>query len=155
MSGGAARPGGAAVPSGSQRVRRRDRHGRGLRGPLAPPTSPATVPRADAFGDLVVTAVDRLEPRWGPRLAAVDVEIRDAPDVGADVDEVPLAEHRAARGARPTAVLVVYRRPVELRAPDRLARVDLVRDLVAEQLANLLGMSPADLDPTYDDRADD
>jgi hypothetical protein len=75
--------------------------------------------------------------------------------VGPDVDEVPLAEHRAPRGARPTAVLVVYRRPVELRAPDRLARIDLVRDLVAEQLADLLGMSASDLDPTYDDRADD
>jgi hypothetical protein len=136
-------------------VRRRDRHGRGLRGPLAPPTSPATVPRADAFGDLVVTAVDRLEPRWGPRLAAVDVEIREAPDVGPEVVEVPLAAHRAPRGQRPTAVLVVYRRPVELRAPDHLSRIDLVRDLVAEQLAELLGISPSELDPTYDDRADD
>jgi len=136
-------------------VRRRDRHGRGLRGPLAPPSSPATVPRADAFGDLVVAAVDRLEPRWGPRLAAVDVEIHDVPDVGPDIDEVPLAEHRTSRGATPTAVLVVYRRPVELRAPDHLARVDLVRDLVAEQLGDLLGMSPSELDPTYDDRAVD
>jgi hypothetical protein len=46
----------------------------------------------------------------------------------------------------------VYRRPVELRAPDRPARVDLVRDLVAEQLADLLGLDPADLDPGYDER---
>lgn len=113
------------------------------------------MPRSDAFGDLVVTAVDRLEPRWGPRLAAVDVEIHDAPHVAAGAVEVPLAEHRASRGQHPTAVLVVYRRPVELRAPDHLSRVDLVRDLVAEQLAELLGMAPSDLDPTYDDRADD
>jgi len=113
------------------------------------------VPRADAFGDLVVSAVDRLEPRWGLRLAAVDVEIRDAPDIGPEVVEVPLAAHRAPGGQRPTAVLVIYRRPVELRAPDHLSRVDLVRDLVAEQLAELLGVSPSELDPTYDDRADD
>jgi hypothetical protein len=33
--------------------------------------------------------------------------------------------------------------------------VDLVRDLVAEQLAELLGLSPSDLDPAYDDRAED
>jgi hypothetical protein len=130
--------------------RRRDRHGRGLRGPLAPASSPATVPRSDRFGDLVVAAIDRLEPRWGGRLAAVDVEIYDVPDVDAGIEEVPLAAHRHAAGAR-TATLVVYRRPVELRAPEHLARVDLVRDLVAEQLADILGVSPSDLDPAYDD----
>ncbi len=134
--------------------RRRDRHGRGLRGPLAPAASPATVPRSDRFGDLVVAAVDRLEPRWGTRLAAVDVEIYDVPDVGPDLDEVPLAGHRHAPGSR-TATVVVYRRPVELRAPEHLARVDLVRDLVAEQLADVLGQRPADLDPAYDDRDED
>lgn len=145
---------GARRPSGVPR--RRDRHGHGLRGPLAPPTSPATVPRADRFGDLVVAAVDRLEPRWGARLSAVDVEIRDVPGA-ADVErsgEVPLAGHRAPRG-QGTAVVVVFRRPVELRAPDHLARVDLVRDLVAEQLAEVLGVSPAELDPAYDDGRDD
>ena len=134
--------------------RRRDRHERGLRGPLAPATSPATVPRSERFGDLVVAAVDRLEPRWGARLTAVEVEIHDVPDVpDADVTEVPLAAHRHASGSR-TATIVVYRRPVALRAPDQLARVDLVRDLVAEQLADLLGVAPAELDPSYDDRDD-
>ena len=138
--------------------RRRDRHERGLRGPLAPAGSPATVPRSERFGDLVVAAVDRLEPRWGARLAAVDVEIVDVPDVPtaptADGPaEVPLAGHRHASGSR-IATIVVYRRPVELRAPDHLARVDLVRDLVAEQLADLLGVTPSELDPAYDERAD-
>jgi hypothetical protein len=132
--------------------RRRDRHERGLRGPLAPATSPATVTRSERFGDLVVAAVDRLEPRWGGRLTAVDVEIYDVPDVAdGDVTEVPLAGHRHASGSH-TATIVVYRRPVELRAPDQLARVDLVRDLVAEQLADLLGVTPVELDPSYDDR---
>jgi hypothetical protein len=134
--------------------RRRDRHGRGLRGPLAPASSPATVPRSDRFGDLVVAAVDRLEPRWGRRLAAVDVEIYDVPDVAGDLEEVPLAAHRQARGSR-TVTLVVYRRPVELRAPEHLARVDLVRDLVAEQLADVLGLRPSELDPGYDEREED
>ena len=138
--------------------RRRDWHARGLRGPLAPATSPATVPRSEQFGDLVVAAVDRLEPRWGPRLAAVDVEIVDVPDVPTapaldGLAEVPLAGHRHASGSR-VATIVVYRRPVELRAPDHLSRVDLVRDLVAEQLADLLGLSPSELDPSYDERTD-
>jgi hypothetical protein len=133
------------------RRRRRDRRGRGVRGPLAPPGSPAAVPRAERFGDLVVAAVDRLEPRWGPHLAALDVEVHDVPPASSPVPdaEVPLAAHRPARGARPPAV-IVYRRPVELRAPDRPARVELLRDLVAEQLAEILGLAPGDLDPGYD-----
>jgi len=137
-------------------VRRRDRHGRGLRGPLAPPASPATVPRADQFGELVVAAVDRLEPRWSPYLTAVDVEIVDIPrpEDAEALGEIPLAAHRPVRGELP-ATLVVYRRPVELRARERTARRDLVRDLVAEQLADLLGVAPGDLDPQYDDRDPD
>lgn len=135
---------------------RRDRHGRGLRGPLAPAGSPATVPRIERFGDLVAVAVERLEPRWGTRVRAVDVEVADAPPVTAadvaDGVEVPLAGHRVSTDGREVTV-VVYRRPVLLRAPDRPARVDLVRDLVAEQLAEALGLAPSDLDPGYDDRA--
>jgi hypothetical protein len=113
------------------------------------------VPRGDRFADLVADAVDRLEPRWGERLVAVDVEVVDVPVVtGQEApDEVPLAEHRVGPAPR-TATLVVYRRPVELRAPLHADRVDLVRDLVAEQLAEVLGTTPEDLDPSYDDRAE-
>lgn len=140
------------------RRRARDRHGRGLRGPLAPPTSPASVPRIERFGDLVADAVDRLEPRWRGHVASVDVEIQDAPPVTADLvdggGEVPLAGYRRGGASAPVTV-VVYRRPVELRAPERPARVDLVRDLVAEQLADALGLAPGDLDPAYDDRGDE
>jgi hypothetical protein len=145
--------------SARSRRHRRDRHGRGLRGPLAPATSPASITRTDRFGDLVADAVDRLQPRWSDRLQAVDIEIVDSPPVSAqDVAEgaeVVLAECRTetpAPGGRPVAVVTVYRRPVELRAPDRPARVDLLRDLVAEQLAEVLGVAPGDLDPGYDER---
>ena len=138
--------------SGSRPVAR-DRHGRGLRGPLAPPTSPLTSPRAEQFADLVVRAVDRLEPRWGAHLDEVDVSVVEAPDVGGDVVDVPLADH--VPGPRPrTVTVIVFRRPVELRAPERGARVELVRDLVAEQLADALGLAPADLDPDYVDPDD-
>lgn len=141
---------------------KRDRHGRGLRGPLAPPSSPAYVPRMERFGDLVADAVDRLEPRWRAHVRAVDVEVQDSPPVTAadvaDGAEVPLAGYRLAPDPRSTTeapvTVVVFRRPVELRAPDRAAQVDLVRDLVAEQLADALGLAPGDLDPSYDDAGD-
>ncbi len=121
---------------------------------MAPPTLPVVVPRSERFGDLVVAAVDRLEPRWGERLGAVDVEIREAPVITRGVTEVPLAGYRRPRAGGP-ATLVVYRRPVELRAVEYADRIDLIRDLVAEQLAELLGTTPGALDPAYDDRAGD
>lgn len=141
---------------------KRDRHGRGLRGPLAPASSPAYVPRMERFGDLVAEAVDRLEPRWRAHVRAVDVEVQDSPPVSAqdvaDGADVPLAGYRLAADRRSSAeapvTVVVFRRPVELRAPERAARVDLVRDLVAEQLADALGLAAGDLDPSYDDRDD-
>jgi hypothetical protein len=109
--------------------------------------------RGERFGDLVVDAVDRLRPRWSPYLSAVDVEIVEVPrpEDAEVLGEIPLAGHRRATGTRPAA-LVVYRRPVELRAKDPGARRDLVRDLVAEQLADLLGLEPGALDPEYEDR---
>jgi predicted Zn-dependent protease with MMP-like domain len=127
---------------------RRDRHGRGLRGPLAPPTSPLTAPRAEQFGAVVVAAVDRLEPRWSPHLDAVDVEVLDVPPPVTGVVDVPLSTHRV--GPRPRQVtVVVYRRPVLLRAAERAERATLVRDLVAEELSDALGLAPEDLDPGY------
>lgn len=146
---------GRAYAAGMQRGRvRRDRHGRGLRGPLAPPSSPLTVPRTDQFGELVARAVERVEPRWAPHLDAVEVEVTEAPSPDADADEVVLAEHRQGPGPR-TVTLVLHRRPVELRAPERRARIDLVRDLVAEELAAALGLEPVDVDPSYDVDGDD
>jgi hypothetical protein len=130
--------------------RRRDRRERGVRGGIAPAGSPTATTRAERFDDLVVAAVDRLEARWGPRLGSLDVEVHEVPAYDPAATDVVLAAHRRATASRPAAV-VVYRRPVELRAPDRLARQDLVRDLVAEQLAALLGVSPTEVDPAYDD----
>ena len=134
-------------------ARRRDRRGRGIRGPLVPVTTPLSVTRAARFAGLVMAAVERLEPRWGPLLAALDVDVLEVPPNGVEVSvrEVPLAEHRRGGHGR-APVIVVYRHPVELRAPDLLTRVELLRDLVTEQLAEILGMDPGELDPRYDGR---
>lgn len=51
-----------------QPVRRRDRRGRGPRGPLMPSTMPAYRTRAERFDDLVLDAVERLERRWTRQL---------------------------------------------------------------------------------------
>ncbi|MEU1472348.1 metallopeptidase family protein [Streptomyces sp. NPDC005761] len=127
------------------RPRRRDRHGRGMRGPVAPPQVPLSASRADSFRDLVQDSVERLERRW-PQLAEVDFVVLDVP---ATVEEtVPLGSALSAEKERP-AQIVIYRRPVEIRTKNRDERALLVHEVVVEQVAELLGLSPESVDPRY------
>ncbi|MCQ4046450.1 metallopeptidase family protein [Streptantibioticus rubrisoli] len=139
------------VPPPTQRAaRRRDRHGRGMRGPLAPPQVPLSVSRSDAFDDLVRDAAERLERRW-PQLAEVEFAVQDVPPPSPDIDSVPLGQliTAGASGRGPRNRIVVYRRPVEIRAKGRDERALLVHEVVVEQVAELLGLSPENVDPRY------
>ncbi|MFI9496095.1 metallopeptidase family protein [Streptomyces halstedii] len=127
------------------RPRHRDRHGRGMRGPVAPPQVPLSVSRADTFRDLVQDSVERLERRW-PQLADVDFLVLDVPV--ATEETVPLGSSLSAAKDRP-AQIVVYRRPVEIRTKSRDERALLVHEVVVEQVAELLGLSPESVDPRY------
>ncbi|MFF3767918.1 metallopeptidase family protein [Streptomyces sp. NPDC001922] len=138
------------------RPRRRDRHGRGMRGPIAPPQVPLSVSRADTFVDLVHDSVDRLERRW-PQLSDVEFLVREVPPPGGaeppgtgtwDDGTVPLGRMVAAQGDRP-ARIVIYRRPVEIRTKGRDDRALLVHEVVVEQVAELLGLAPESVDPRY------
>ncbi|MEU5167368.1 MULTISPECIES: metallopeptidase family protein [Streptomyces] len=127
------------------RPRRRDRHGRGMRGPVAPPQVPLSVSRAESFRDLVQDSVERLERRW-PQLTDVDFLVLDVP--GSLEETVPLGRALPAAKGQP-AQIVVYRRPVEIRTKSRDERALLVHEVVVEQVAELLGLSPESVDPRY------
>ncbi|GAA2977710.1 metallopeptidase family protein [Streptomyces fulvorobeus] len=127
------------------RMRRRDRHGRGMRGPVAPPQVPLSTSRSETFRDLVQDSVERLERRW-PQLADVDFQVLDVP--GTLGDTVPLGRAVSAGKGQPAQV-VVYRRPVEIRAKSRDERALLVHEIVVEQVAELLGLAPESVDPRY------
>jgi hypothetical protein len=78
----------------SGRVRRRDRHGRGLRGSLVPPDVPLHRTRSERFDDLVLLAVSQLEPRWEAELSGVEFGVEEIPPVipdGDDPEPIPLA----------------------------------------------------------------
>ncbi|WP_329282923.1 metallopeptidase family protein [Streptomyces sp. NBC_01451] len=132
--------------------RRRDRHGRGMRGPVAPPQVPLSASRAEAFADLVQDSVERLERRW-PQLSDFDFlvlevpQLEGSPEAWAD-ETVPLGGTIAAREGHPARV-VVYRRPVEIRTKGRDERAALVHEVVVEQVAELLGLTPDTVDPRY------
>jgi predicted Zn-dependent protease with MMP-like domain len=150
-------------PPATARIRRRDRHGRGLRGPLAPVGSPLYRSRAERFDDLVLQAVAQLEPRWESELAGVEFVVEEVPSADPpadqllpDADPVPLARldpaladpGNPARPARP-ARIVLYRRPLLARADGEDELGDLVLDVVIEEFAKLLGLDPQAIDPGY------
>lgn len=132
--------------------RTRDRHGRGVRGPLAWPAVPAMSTRREQFDDLVLDAADRLRPHLGTRHAALEFAVEDVPPQ----DPAPWEDRAAPLGRlirgtadRPPRV-VVYRRPVQARAHDEPDLADIVREVVTEQVAALLGVPPEELDPGLD-----
>lgn len=130
---------------------RRDRHGRGLRGPLVPQTLPSWRSRSDAFDEYVLDAVERLEHRWPDELEGIEFAVEDVPPSDPspwEHGEVPLGRFFPADGQLPHRI-VVYRRPVETRAGATRETTALVFDVVIEQVAHLLGMSPEQVDPRY------
>lgn len=136
--------------------RRRDRHDRGLRGPLAlanalsprPAAPPRPAGRAAFFDDAVRGAVDRVARRCPEALAGILVGVEDVPpfDPAWSGDRVPLA---AALDPTPLreAQVVLYRRPLEHRAATRRGLRILVYCTVVEQLSALTGRSVEEIDP--------
>lgn len=128
---------------------RRDRRGRGMRGPLAPRGSPAAASRAQRFDDYVLEAVDRLDRRLHDQLDQIEFAVQDVPALDDwDRDWVPLARAFAPVGALPARV-AIYRRPIESRSRGVRELRQLVQDVVVEQVAELLGVEPEQVDPTY------
>ena len=115
--------------------RRRDRHGRGLRGPLAGPnplvSRPARPPRpstpSEAFADAVHAAVERVARQCPEAVVdiAFGIEEVPGPELAWSGRQVPLALAVEATEDRPSQ-LVVYRRPLEHRASSRRGLQQLV-----------------------------
>ena len=143
-----------------RRVRRRDRHGRGLRGRLVPTDVPLYRSRAQQFDDLVLDAVARLEPRWEAELSGIEFAVQEVPDEeiqGDDLVPVPLARidpgeaDPSAHGGAQSPRIVLYRRPLLARAEDEEELSELIFDVVVEEVAELLGLDPDAIDPGYTD----
>lgn len=131
-----------------RRAKRRDRHGRGLRGPLAPPEVPISLTRSEKFDDLVREEVQRVVAPWTERLAGVEFAVEDVPHPAPEETRVPLSATREVDG---TPRVVIFRRPVESRAgasaQSERDLATLIHDLIVEEVATLLGIPPEDVDP--------
>jgi predicted Zn-dependent protease with MMP-like domain len=144
-------------PQPPRRPGRRDRHGRGLRGPtvLPGPLSPqgTRYPASPArhFDDLVLSIVGPIQDRLGAALGEVEFGVEEAPLLPADWDprEVPLATVVPATADAP-ARIVLFRRPIEHRAPTRSDLAGLVLAVIVEEVAALLDREPGEIDPRYE-----
>jgi predicted Zn-dependent protease with MMP-like domain len=156
----------ASDPTRARRVRRlRDRRGRGLRGRLTPPEVPLSRTRADQFDDVVREAVAHLDERWSAELAEVEFVVDEVPppepppDGDDDGDQINLESEPeqvrlsrlmpasgSGRNTRPPQI-VLYRRPLELRALDQDDLAELVLDVLIHEVADLLGVGPEVIDP--------
>ncbi|MDS1270386.1 metallopeptidase family protein [Lipingzhangella sp. LS1_29] len=128
---------------------RRERRGRGIRGPLTPGELPMTRTRAQLFDELVFDAVERLERRWARELASVEFTVENVPQVPPGItgeDGIPFSRLEGTHGGR-KARIVIYRRPVEIRTREPEEMAALVYDSVVEEVANLLGLEPETIDP--------
>jgi len=133
----------------------RDRRGRGLRGPEIVPLDPGTPERPtrrERFDQLVLDLVADLDARWHDRLGLVEYAVEDTPLIPDDWGDgtVPLSSLIRGTGAQATR-LVVFRRPIEHRARTRGDLEALVLTVLVEQVAELLGLPPEDVDPRYGD----
>lgn len=142
-------------------TRRRDRHQRGLRGPLVLPNPygatarpPRPAGRVEYFDDVVHAAVDKIAATCPDALVGVTFGIEDVPALPASWsdDRVPLAAAVEADPER-MAQVVVYRRPLEHRAATRRGLRILVHRTIVEQLSTLTGRPVRDFDP--EDPVDD
>jgi hypothetical protein len=119
-------------------------------GPLTPMGTPPRPGRWERFDAIVLDVVESLERRWADELAHVEVAVEEAPVLPPDWlgDTVPLASVvRRGDAVR----LVVFRRPIALRASVEADLAALVLTVVVEQVSELLGRPPYEIDPRYEE----
>lgn len=141
-------------------VKRRDRHGRGMRGPLTSPSSygpalrhPGSANRAEVFVDAVSEAINRVQVSCPEALVGIDIGVEDVPSAHTSGGRVPLAAATEASTVFP-ARIVIYRRPLEHRSATRRGLRILVHRTLVEQLSALTGRSVNDIDPQVDEDED-
>lgn len=122
-----------------------------LPGPLTPRGVPRTRTDRAVFDDIVVSVVERIERRWADELGLIEFAVEETPLVPDDwtVETVPLATLVRGTGSEPTR-LVLFRKPIDLRCDSRSDLAALVLAVLVEELADLLGKPPEEIDPDYD-----
>jgi predicted Zn-dependent protease with MMP-like domain len=126
---------------------------------LAPRRVPLASSPADRFDRLASEAVEHVEHRWREQLAGVEFAVDLVPSTDLDPANpamdgaiesggVLLAQILPGKGRTPTHI-VLYRKPIELRARGIEDLEDLLHDIVVQVIANYLGLEPEVVDPGF------
>ncbi|MGV9713526.1 metallopeptidase family protein [Gordonia sp. NPDC003424] len=147
----------AESPRVARPARVRDRRGRGLRSPLLPQYVPAFTSRADEFDAVALEAFAEIDSRWHDQLAGLDIAVDDIPRMlPRDPESIQWPDEVTADGAVPLARLIpagvdtlghptraqiiLFRRPLEIRAKRGADLLELVHEVLVQQVATHLGV---------------
>ncbi len=147
----------------ARRTRGRDRRGHGLRSPLLPQFVPAFTTRADAFDGVALEAFAEIDTRWHDQLAGLDIAVDEIPRMlPRDPESIQWPEEVTADGAVPLARLIpagidvhgqptraqiiLFRRPLEIRAKRGADLLELVHEVLVQQVATHLGVDEDTID---------
>lgn len=126
-----------------------------MRGPAVLPLAAGHLPpkprrEREVFDRLVLDIVTDIDERWSDHLGIVEYAVEDTPQLPDDWDSgaVPLSSLVRGTGTKPTR-LVIFRRPLERRAVDRADLEAMVLTVIVEQVSDLLGIPPAEVDSRY------
>ena len=126
----------------------RDRHDRGLRGPLIPHVAPIYENPSKTFERMLTHAVEDFGVRLGSEIEHLEIRLEEIPNNR----DLTLAENSVPLGrieiGNPTKI-VIYQKPIELRCKNLNAVDRLIRDTLADLIGLAIGIRPSDIDPDY------
>ncbi|WP_052047027.1 metallopeptidase family protein [Arcanobacterium sp. S3PF19] len=130
-------------------LRRRDIHGRGLRGPLFPENAPAGKTRPEVFDAFLSWELAKFSRHLGKRLEKYDFAVTDVPqnDPAPWEDGIPLGRFLPfERPAKIHGRILFYRIPIIRAAREEPSFTDFLHSIVAGQIASALGETAAAVD---------
>ncbi|MDO4630720.1 MAG: metallopeptidase family protein [Corynebacterium sp.] len=144
---------------------RRDRHGRGLRGPVLPFDTPRYRSRPALFDAAVLEAYAPIQQQFVMELDALDIAVDTIPRMRLNVDSdafppevvadgpVPLGRVIHAgidpRGRPTRARIVIFRMPIEQRIQGAKEQQELLTIVLTQLVAQYLNIQPEDIDPNF------
>ena len=144
---------------------RRDRHGRGVRGPLMPTKIPRYRRRPELFDAAVLEAYAPIQQQFTVELESLDIAVDTIPRMRLNMDwdsfppevvvdgPVPLGRIIQAgidiHGYPTRARIVIFRMPIEQRVQGAKERQELLTIVLTQVVAQYLGITPEDIDPHF------
>ncbi len=128
---------------------RRDRHGRGLRGPLFPTELPVWKNRASIFDELLAKQLRKYKKHLGEKLEKYDFAVLDVPQNDPSSWEKGVVLSRFLpfdRGTGKKGRIVFYRLPIMQTLHNTPNKEWYLHQLITNQLASVLHTTPEEID---------